>query len=133
LAALSQEDLRTLQMPGALYGAVSAELPAQGIAVTSAANDAQVYEVSVDSGGSPVAVVKAGTDIPYGGLTQFYAARVAEGVTLVKANEACAIIDTENAHGVMLATAASGVVGCLGFGDGNGNPPTYPYGGGEGG
>ena len=133
LAALSQEDLRTLQMPGALYGAVSAELPAQGIAVTSAANDAQVYEVSVDSGGSPVAVMKAGTDIPYGGLKQFYAARVAEGVTLVKANEACAIIDTENAHGVMLATAASGVVGCLGFGDGNGNPPTYPYGGGEGG
>jgi hypothetical protein len=133
LAGLSQVDLMTMQMPGALYGAAKAELPAQGITVVSAASDAQVYEVSVDSGGSPVAVLKAGSDIPYGGLTQFYATRVAEGVTLVMANEACAIIDTKNAHAVTLASATSGIVGCIGYGRGNGNPPSYPYGGGEGG
>jgi hypothetical protein len=92
-----------------------------------------VYEVSVDSGGAPVAVLKAGSDIPYGGLTQFYASRVAEGVTLVMANEACAIIDTKNAHGVTLANPTSGIVGCIGYGLGNGNPPAFPYGGGEGG
>jgi hypothetical protein len=133
LADLSQADLLTMQMPGALYGAARVELPAQGITLVSAANDAQVYEVSVDSGGSPVSVLKAGTDIPYGGLTQFFASRVAEGVTLVMANEACAIIDTTNAHGVTLASATSGIVGCIGYGHGNGNPPSYPYGGGEGG
>jgi hypothetical protein len=123
----------TMQLPGALYGAARAELPAEGITVVSAASDAQVYEVSVDSGGSPVAVLKAGSDIPYGGLTQFYATRVAEGVTQVMANEACAIIDTKNAHAVTLASATSGIVGCIGYGHGNGNPPSYPFGGGEGG
>jgi hypothetical protein len=133
LAELSQANLVTMQMSGALYGVAKAELPAQGLTVVSAASDAQVYEVSVDSGGSPVAVLKAGSDIPYGGLTQFYASRVADGVTLVMANEACAIIDTKNAHAVTLASATSGIVGCIGYGHGNGNPPSYPYGGGEGG
>jgi hypothetical protein len=133
LAELSKADLLTMQVPGALYGATTAELPAQGVTLVSAATDAQVYEVSVDSGGSRVAVLKAGSDIPYGGLSQFYAARVAEGVTLVRANEACAIIDTKNAHGVTLASATSGILGCIGYGQGNGNPPSYPYGGGEGG
>ena len=133
LAELSQANLVSMQMPGALYGVAKVELPAQGLTVVSAASDAQVYEVSVDSGGSPVAVLKAGSDIPYGGLTQFYSSRVADGVTLVMANEACAIIDTKNAHAVTLASATSGIVGCIGYGHGNGNPPSYPYGGGEGG
>ena len=133
LAELSQADLLTMQTPGALYGATTAELPAQGVALVSAATDAQVYEVSVDSGGSPAVVLKAGSDIPYGGLSQFYAARVAEGVTLVRANEACAIIDTENARGITFATVTSGILGCIGYGQGNGNPPSYPFGGGDGG
>jgi hypothetical protein len=80
-----------------------------------------------------VAVLKAGSDIPYGGLTQFYASRVTDGVTLVKANEACAIIDTTNARAATLVSATSGIVGCIGYGQGNGSPPAYPYGGGEGG
>jgi hypothetical protein len=130
LVELSQADLMNRQMQGALYGAAKVDLPAEGISVVSAANDAQVYEVSVDAGGSPVAVLKAGTDIPYGGLTQFYAARVAEGVTRVMATEECAIVDTKNARAVALATAESGVVGCIGYGNGNGNSPSYPYGGG---
>ncbi|NYI40071.1 hypothetical protein [Demequina lutea] len=133
LVELSQESLRTLQMSSALYDVTTAAFPAQGISVVSAVKDPQVYEVSVDSGGSPVAVLKVGSGIPYGGLSQFYAARVAEGVTLVRANEACAIIDTVNAHAVTFASATSGIVGCIGYGGGNGNPPSYPFGGGEGG
>jgi hypothetical protein len=129
LAELSQQDLRDLQMPGALYEVTSADLPAQGITLVSAASDPQVYEVSVDSGGSPVVVLKAGSGVPYGGLSQLYAARVAKGVTLVKANEACAIIDTENGRGVTFASTTSGAVGCVGYGAGNGIPPSALYGG----
>ena len=129
LAPLSQDDLRALQMPGSLFEVTKADLPKQGITLVSAASDSQVYEVSVDSGGSAVAVLKAGTDLPYGGLSQLYAARAAEGVTLVTANEACAIIDTENAHGVTLASTTSGAIGCIGYGMGNGTVPSSPFGG----
>ena len=129
LVELSQKDLSDLQMPGALYDVTSADLNAQGITLTSAVNDPQVYEVSVDSGGSPVVVLKAGSDIPFGGLSQVHAARVVNGVTLLQANEACAIIDTKNAHGVTLASTTSGAVGCIGYGTGNGSPPASPFGG----
>ncbi len=129
LAPLSQEDLRGLQMPGSLYEVTRADLSGQGITLVSAASDSQVYEVDVDSGGSSVPVLKAGTDVPYGGLSQLYAMRVAEGVTLLRSNEACAIIDTENAHGAMLAATTSGAIGCVGYGMGNGSPPSSLFGG----
>jgi hypothetical protein len=43
LAELSQAELVTMQMTGALFGSATAELPAQGITLVSAATDAQVY------------------------------------------------------------------------------------------
>lgn len=120
LTELSPTDLQALQLQSALYDATTATLADEGVTLVSAASDSQVYEVTVDSGGSPVTVLKAGSDVPFGGLSQFYATRVTDGVTLVRATEACAIVDTQNANGVVLAASDSGTIGCIGYGRGNG-------------
>lgn len=129
LSALSED---ALGLPIDLWSVTNADIPALGISLVSAANDAQVYEVAVVKPEGSTVVLKAGVEIPYGGLSQFYAARVADGVVLVRAAEGCSLIDTENAHGVTLAASDEGIVGCLGSGQGNGLPPTYPYWGDDG-
>ncbi|NTV39800.1 MAG: hypothetical protein HGA51_07575 [Demequinaceae bacterium] len=110
-----------------LWDAATLDLPDLGLSLVSVANDGQVFEVAVGGKDSSVAVLRAGVDIPYGGLSEFHADAVAEGVVVARATEACAIIDIQNAHGVTLATTQSGSVGCLGYGIGNGYRPVSPY------
>lgn len=118
-----------VQLPMNFWELSWADIPALGISVESAAHDGQVYEVAVANGAASVPVLKAGVDIPYGGLSQFRATKVAEGVVFVEATDACAVIDTENAHGVPLATTKNGIIGCVAYGFGNGTASAYPYGG----
>ena len=65
LSALSAD---ALQLPTNFWDLSGADLPSLGISPVSAANEMQVYEVSVGSGVSSKVVLKAGVDIPYWGV-----------------------------------------------------------------
>lgn len=126
-AALEALDGANLPLREQLVDASEVKDPATGLILTSR-HDSSVYVASTATDDGPVPVLRAGEQLPFGGLVMPTITMAGEGVARLSSGQGCALADLENGLGSSLTGWGGDTLGgisCVGFDEGTVRVLTY--------